>query len=191
MRQRVVRDERSDVPQLGRFGFQEFSPRRYRIKNIRYADRGPHRHPGRLHADQLAPGEFDAHPFGLFGVACFQHQPRNRSNRGQRLPAKSQGGYRKQIIGRAELRSRVPLEGQQRVIVVHSAAVVHHANQPFAARFRLDANRSRSGVNRVFEKLFYNRRGPFHNFASRNLISDILGKYADSAHRVCPGDIGF
>ena len=33
----------------------------------------------------------------------------------------------------------MPLEGQQRIVVSHSAAVVDHANHPLAARFDFDA----------------------------------------------------
>ena len=78
------------------------------------------------------------------------------------------------------------LESQQCVVVIHSATVVGHANQPLPARFRLNANRACAGVNRVFEKFFYDGGRPFDNFTGRDFIRDILGKYANAAHRVWP-----
>src|SRR5271163_4903757 len=49
----------------------------------------------------------------------------------------------------------VAIESEQRVVVVHSAAVVNHANHALAARFDLDANRTRARVQRVFEQLLH------------------------------------
>ena len=191
MRQRVMRDQRSDMPQLGRFRFQEFPPRRHRVENIGHADRSPRRHTRRFHADQFAAGKLDPNAFVILGVPRLQHQPRYRRNRGQSLAPKSQGSNGKQIIRGAQLGSRVTLESQQRVIVVHAAAVIGHPNQPLSARFRLDPNRPRPGVNRVFQQLFHHRRRPLHHLARRNLVRHVFGKYADSAHQLCPTEGGF
>src|SRR5580704_17303735 len=49
----------------------------------------------------------------------------------------------------------VAIEGQQRVVVIHSDAVVDHADHLLAARFHLYANRSRPRVQRVFKQLLH------------------------------------
>jgi hypothetical protein len=66
--------------------------------------------------------------------------------------------------------------------VIHPAAIVDHSDQSLAARLRFDANRTCPGINRVFEKLFDNRRRPLDNFASRNLVRDIFSQYAYARH---------
>ena len=180
MRQRVVRDKRRDVAQLGRFRFQEFPPRGHAVENIRDADRRPRRNARRLHADQLAARELDARSLLFFRRARFEKQPRNRGDRRQRLAAKSERRDRKQVVRGAQLRRRVALERQQRVVMVHSAAVVNHADHALAARFDFDANRARARVQRVFEQLLHHRRGPLDHLARRDLVRDILRKYAYS-----------
>src|SRR5260370_15067131 len=60
IRQRVVRDQRSDVAQLGSVALEEFSPRADTIKNIGTADRRSRWQPRRLYVNQLASPEFNA-----------------------------------------------------------------------------------------------------------------------------------
>src|SRR5580658_9894282 len=76
------------------------------------------------------------------------------------------------------------LEGQQRVVVIHAAAVVDHADQALAARFRFNANRTRAGVQSVFKQFFHHGGGPLDHFSCRNFIGDGFRKYADTAHGV-------
>ena len=142
----------------------------------------PDGHARGLHAEQLAAREFHARSLLFFRRARFQHQPRNRRNRRQRLAAKSQRRDRKQIVRRAQLRRCVPLERQQRIVVVHPAAVVDHANQPLAARFHFDANRARARIKRVLEQLLHHRRGPLDNLARGNLVRYIFREYAYPRH---------
>ncbi len=72
MRERVMRHERSDVAELGGFGFQKFAPRRDGIENIGHADRGSHRHARGLHAEEFAAGKFDARSLALLPRRAFR-----------------------------------------------------------------------------------------------------------------------
>src|SRR5260370_14538533 len=65
IRQCVVRDQRSDVAQLGSVGLEEFSARGDTIKNIGDADRRSRGQPRRLYVNQLASRDFNAPPFSF------------------------------------------------------------------------------------------------------------------------------
>ncbi len=167
--------------------FRNFRRAGHAIENVADADRCSNGHARGLHAKQFPAREFHARALLFFRRARFQHQPRNRRNRRQRLAAKSQRRDRQQIVRRAQLRRRVPLERQQRVVVIHAGAVVDHADQPLAARLRLDANRPCACVHRVLEQLLHHRRGPLDNLARRNLVRHILREYPYPAHKLFKG----
>src|SRR5258708_195744 len=76
----------------------------------------------------------------------------------------------------------MPLKRQQRIVVNHAAAIVNHANHALAARFDFHANRPRPRIQRVFEQLLHDRRGPLDHFASGDLVCNVLRKYAYSWH---------
>ena len=64
------------------------------------------------------------------------------------------------------------LEGQQRVVAQHAAAVVHHADQPPAARFHFHPQVRRAGVQGVFEQFLDDAGGTFDNLARGDLVGD-------------------
>src|SRR5580698_3059615 len=66
--------------------------------------------------------------------------------------------------------------------MIHAAAIVNHADQPLAARFRFDANGTRACIQSVFQQFLYDGRRTLDHFSSCNFISDCFRKYADSAH---------
>ena len=55
------------------------------------------------------------------------------------------------------------------VVAIHSASVVAHSNQFHSALFNFYPAHFRSGIQTIFNKFFYNRRGSFNNFARGNL----------------------
>ncbi len=74
------------------------------------------------------------------------------------------------------------LEGEQRVIAHHAAAVVHDADELAAAALDLDADAGGTGIKRIFEQLLDHRRRAVHHFAGGDLVSDLVGEYVDAAH---------
>ncbi len=177
-----MRHQRRDVAQLSRFGFQKVPARRNAVEKIGDADGGADRQARRLHADELAAGKFDAGAVFLLGGPRLEQQARDRRDRRQRFPAKAQRGDRKQVIGGAQLRGGVPLEGQQRVVVCHAAAVVDHADHALAARFNLDAHGTCAGIERVLEQLLHHRGGPLDHLARGDAVGDCFRQYANPAH---------
>ncbi len=74
------------------------------------------------------------------------------------------------------------LEGEQRVVAHHAAAVVRDADELAAAAFDFDADAGGAGIERVFEQFLDHGRGTVHHFAGGDLVGDLVGEYADAAH---------
>src|SRR5262249_19109613 len=89
---------------------------------------------------------------------------------------------RKKIVCIAKFAGRVTLKSKKRIVVRHAVAVVNDANHAPAASFGFDTNRLCTGVQRVFQKFFDHRSGPFNNFARGDLVRNSFRKYANSTH---------
>ena len=140
MRQAVVRHQRGDVRQLGLVGPQKLLARRDVVEQIANRDGGSRRPRELIAAQHLAARDFDRRAGRLFGRARFEQQPRHRSDGGQRFAAKPERRDGKQVFDVAQLAGGVALEGQQRVVAQHAAAVVGDADQAPAAALDIDAN---------------------------------------------------
>ena len=182
VRQAVVGGERRDVGQLGLLGAQEFSAGGHVIEEVAHGDGGAAAERGFFAAQHLAAGDFDARAGGLLGGAGFEQQARDGCDGGQRLAAEPQGGDREQVLDIAQLAGGMALEGQQRVVAQHAAAVVQHADEPPAARFDFHPQVRRAGVEGVFEKFLDHRRRPLDHFSGGDLVGDLVGKNANAAH---------
>ena len=130
MGQRIVRHQRCHVGELGALCLEKFFPRRNIEEQIAYRDRGSRRQPSFFHPQHLATRQLNTraalsvwHSRPRLCI-CLQHHARHRRDRGQRLAAKAQRSDVQQIVGIFDLGSGVALEGQQRVIVHHAAAVI-------------------------------------------------------------------
>ena len=75
--QRIVRYERSDVAQLGGFGFDEGAAGGHAVKNVGDADGGAVGRTSGLGGDEFATGKFDAHALGGVGSFGFEDQARD------------------------------------------------------------------------------------------------------------------
>lgn len=74
------------------------------------------------------------------------------------------------------------LEGEQSVVANHAAAVVSDADEAASAGFDFNADACGSGIEGVFEEFFHDRGGAVDDFASGDLIGDLVGENADAAH---------
>ena len=130
--------------QFGLLGAQEFPARRDVVEQVAHRDHGAAAQRRLLAAQHLAAGDFDARAGGFLHRSRLQQQARDRSDGGQRLPAKTQRGDGEQVLDVAQLAGGVAFEGQQRVVAQHAAAVVHDADQPPPARLHLHAEIGRA-----------------------------------------------
>ena len=177
IRERVVRDQRSDVAQLRGVRLEEFSARWDTIKNVGDADGRSHGQTRRPYINQLAPREFDARAFGFRFIARFEQQSRYGGDRWQGLTAKSQRGNGEQIVRRAQLARGVALERQQRIVMGHPVTIIDHANHALAADLHFDTNRLRTRVDGILQELFHHRRRPLDNLARGDFIRHRLRQY--------------
>src|SRR6185369_6698578 len=154
IRQRVVLNKIGYVITLSRVALEKFSPRRNIEEQIAHFEFGAAGPRDVAYGYELAAVEFD---FGAFIVVTgpgAQQESRNGGNRRQSLAAKAKRCDRFQLFRRPQLRSSVPLKGQNRVVARHAFAVIKHANELLAARFDFDVDRSRAGIKRVLEQFF-------------------------------------
>ena len=184
MRQRVVRDQRSDVRQLGGFGLQEFAARRDVEEQIAHADRSSQRQPGLFDRQDLASGNFDDGSSGVFRGMRLQAQAADGGDGGQRFSAKAQGRDVQQVVGVADFRGGVTLEGQHGVVAHHAAAVVDHLDQLAASGLNVHANAAGTGIERVLQQLLRHRRRALDHLARGDLVGYIFGENVDATHRV-------
>jgi len=181
MGQAVMRDQRGDVRQFGGLGAQEFAARGDVIKKIAHGHHGAAAQRGLFAAQHLAAGDFDARAGGLFGRAGFQQQPRDRGDGRQRFAAESEGRDGEQIFDVAQFAGGVALEGQQRVVAQHAAAIVGDADEAPAAGFHLHADLGGAGVQAIFEQLLDHRGRPLDHFSGGDFIGDLVGEDANAA----------
>ena len=182
VRQGVMSHQRRHVCQLGRFGAEKFTAGGCVEEEIGHGQRGAAWQSSVIHVEDFAPGDLDARSGGILSSGRLQRHAGHRGNGGQRLAAKSQRGDREQVVGGAQLGGGVALESQQCVVAIHAVAVVSEPDELASARLHLDANAVGSGVQCVLQKLFHHRGRPVHHLACGDLIGNLIGKYADTAH---------
>ena len=76
------------------------------------------------------------------------------------------------------------LEGEERVVAHHAAAVIGNLDEFFAAAFHLHANAARARVQRVLEQLLYDRGRALDDFSGSDLVSDMLRENVDASHGI-------
>src|SRR5260370_18322325 len=98
------------------------------------------------------------------------------------LAAEAEGGDRQEVVGGAELRGGVALEGEEGVVLDHAVAVVGDADEFPASGFYFDADAGCAGVERVFEELFDDGGGALDDLAGGDLVRHEVGEDAAAAH---------
>ncbi len=73
-------------------------------------------------------------------------------------------------------------EGQHRVVANHSVAIVRNLQKPPATRFNVNHDARGAGVDRILDQFFRDRSRPLDNFASSDLVGDVIWKDTDFGH---------
>ena len=176
-------DQRGHMGQFGGFGAQKFAPRRCVEEKIGDGDGGSAGQGRVFYAKDFAAGDFDVRSGRLFAGCGVERDARDGRDGGQRLAAEAQGGDGEQIVGGAQLRGGVALEGEQRVVAIHALAVVGHADQLASAAFDFDPDARGAGVQGILQQLLDYGGGTVDHLARGDLIGDLVRKNADAAHK--------
>jgi hypothetical protein len=68
----------------------------------------------------------------------------------------------------------MPFKREDGIIARHPLAVIRYAQKAPSAGLNVNGYPSRAGVDRVFYKLFRNRRWPLNHFARGDLICQVI-----------------
>jgi hypothetical protein len=125
--------------------------------------------------------DLDRRP-GARGGPRADHEPRHLADRRERLPAEAERLDVLEILGRPQLTRGVRRHRQRQVLRFDPAAVVYHPHQRDAALLEDDVDPSRCGVERVFQQLLHDARGPFDDLARRDAVDHRHRQLFDSSH---------
>ena len=100
----------------------------------------------------------------------------NGRDGGEGLPAKTFGRQGKQIVGRLEFGGGVAFKTHPRVFRAHPCPVVHHLNGRATGIHDVHLNGGRTGIDGVLHELLHDRSGSLDDFASRDLVGDVVGQ---------------
>ena len=106
----------------------------------------------------------------------------DRGDRRKRLAAESQSGDPVDVLCGEDLAGPVRLDAEQRVVGIHSGAVVGDADQPRTGPFDLDADVGGSGVDGVFHQFLDHRCGAFDHLPGRDPVAELFIHHFDLAH---------
>src|SRR6266849_8150784 len=113
-----------------------------------------------------------------------QSKTRNTRDARQSFSAKSKCGNRMKICRRTNLARGMTLERKERVIAIHAAAVIDHADERNSTASNQDVNLTRAGVDAIFDEFFHHGSGPLHYFAGRDLAGNDFRQQSNAAHLI-------
>ncbi len=183
MGERIVRDNARQVIVFGRLAPHKLSPRGRVEKQIPDRDCRSGITGRVLDVEQSSALDHDPCRRRVGLCLCYQLNFCDRGDRRQSLATKAQCADSGQIVRGSYLRSCVPLKGQDRVVTAHPFAIIADSHQPAPAKFDVDLETFPASVDRVFDKLFYDRRRTLDNLASRDLIGQNIRQDLDFVRR--------
>ena len=163
-----------DVTHLGSRAFEELLSRGHVEEQITHLDGRARRSAVRGAVGDLAPDDDDSRAFGVLGRTGGEREPTDRRDRRDRFATKAKRGDGRDVLRSLDLRCRVSLEAEQRVVGRHARAIVGDSDQIDAAPFDRHFDPHGAGVHRVLQQLLDNRSGALHDFASRDLVRNDL-----------------
>src|SRR5450631_2228823 len=133
---------------------------------------------GRLHVRFCARIDGNGPSMRLAFVARGDGQPRPRTDRGQRLAAKTQRVDGQQVVA-GELGGSVAIDAERQVSPRHTLAVVGDADEPSAAAIGKHVDAAAACVERVFDQFLDHARRPLDHLAGGDAVDDSHGQLAD------------
>jgi hypothetical protein len=160
---------------------QEALPGRRVVEQLPNADGRTGTARGLPHLENPAPGGTNQRADAIRG-SRLDLEVRHRADGGERLAAKAEAPHTNEIVRAPDLGGRVAGDGELRVLALHAASVVAHADAGAPALFHGNVDRQGAGVERVLDELLDDGGGALDHFAGGDLISDRARKDRDVGH---------
>ena len=165
---------REDVVQLRGVGLEELPTRGYIIKYILHLEVAAHRTGGRFLTDHLRGGEAEARADVVGRRACEQLDLRHGGDGGQGLATEAHGMEGEEVVGLADLRGGMALEGQTGIGLGHAAAVVDDLDGRATGIDNDDIDDGGTGINGILDQLLDDGSRTLDDLASRYLVGDAI-----------------
>ncbi len=191
MPQRLQMKLMLDVATFGVLRAQELPARRQIVEKRPHFDLRAGRLPAVAHRFDASSIDDDLGAGDRFGLAGGEAKTRDARDARERFATKPERGDRRQVASRADLAGGVAFQRKQRIIAIHPAAVIHHADQRDAAPPDTDLDLARPGVEAVLDQLFHDRCRPLHHLARGDLARQDFGQQTDVAHGFLNVDFRF
>src|SRR5216117_3153598 len=173
-----------DVTAFGTFRTKKFPARGQVIKKRAHLDLRSRRFTAIAHNVKLAAINDNFGSCDRVRLARSQAKSRDAGDAWQGFAAKSQRGHRFKISSRPDLARGMPLQGKERVIAIHAAAVIDYANQRNSPATNDDVDFARAGVDAVLDQFLHHRRRALHDFAGSYLAGYRLRQQSNLTHLV-------
>src|SRR5438876_154994 len=144
-----------DVATFGIFGTKKFPARGQIIKKRANFDLCAGGFAAVANNLDLAAIDDDFRSCNCLRLSRSQAKSRHAGDTWQGFAAKAERGDSLKISSRSDLTGRMPLQRQQRIIAIHSTAVIDYANQRDSPATNDDVNLAGAGVDAVFDQFFH------------------------------------
>ena len=184
MGQRVVRDQRRHVSQLGGFGAKEFAPRRRVEEEIGDGDGGSAGQGGVVHAQNLCRRRFRCGFRPVRSPVAVSSVTRaTEAMEGSASPRKPSVAIesRSSAVRSFEVAWRSKASSASSRFMPWPSSATRISLPP--AGFDLDADAVGAGVERILQQFLDHGRWPVHHLAGGDLVGHLVGKNADAAHK--------
>ena len=179
VRERERRDGANDGPELAFSALEELAAGGNGPEEVLDDDARPLRMARGMRRRRRSPVRHDLRAEPRVVGRRREDEPGNRRDRGQRFPAKAHRRDAREVVEGPDLRRRVPLERERRVLGPHSGAVVENGDSEDAAALDVDGDAARARVERVLDELLHRRGGPLDDLARGDLVHEGGGEDAD------------
>ena len=167
------------VRKLGRFGLEEFAPRRRVVVKVAHLDHRAGGQRGRLRLGVVVRSQ--APGVAVVAAPTGQRQPGDGGDGGQGFAAKAHGGDAFEVSQRGDLGRGVAGQRQREVVAGDAAAVVGDADELDAALLELDLDGGAARVEGVLDEFLDHRGGAFDHLAGGDLADEQVGEKLDAA----------
>ena len=173
MGERVQGEDGADVRLFGLVGAEELAADRHVEEEVADFDVRPGRRADVAHLLQFAARDRQLDPRLVLRTPRLDQHPRDGGDGGDGLAPEAEGVDPLDVLDVGNLARRLPFQTEQRVVAVHAAAVVPHADQLAPAGGDGDVNPFRAGVDRVFDQFLDDGGGTLDDLPRRDFVRDV------------------